>query len=417
MTAGAPTQVAAPPRAGGGSADATPPSVDRVLGRVRGASPGPTLLCVAGVHGNEPAGVEGLRRVLAKLAPRASLMRGDFVALAGNRTALTLGRRFVDRDLNRSWTDERIEDLRTRGAAASKAEDREQMELLEAIEKVVEAARGPVYLLDLHTTSGPGGPFTAFGDTLPNRNLATNIPVPMIFGLEELVDGTLIAFLTRHGIVGVTFESGQHDEPRAVDRAEAGIWLALATVALLEESRIPEATAGRKLLEKDTAHLPRAMEMIYRHDIGPLDGFVMDPGYGNFSPVAAGQVVAHDVHGPVTVRRAARLLMPLYQKQGEDGFFLIREFSAFWLRASYILRSLGVERLARVLPGVSADPRTPDTLVVNKKVARWGALQLFHLLGFRKEEDAGSRLVVRRRRYDSVRYVVQGPKPERLHRS
>ena len=38
--------------------------VDRVLGRVRGARSGPTLLCVGGMHGNEPAGVYALQSVL-----------------------------------------------------------------------------------------------------------------------------------------------------------------------------------------------------------------------------------------------------------------------------------------------------------------------------------------------------------------
>jgi predicted deacylase len=397
-----------------------PPSrdtVDRVIGRIQGSRPGPTLLCVGGLHGNEPAGVEGLRRVLAQLAPRADLMRGDFVALAGNRSALALGRRFVDRDLNRAWSDERIERLREANGTGASAEDREQIELLEAIEAVVEDASGPVYFLDLHTTSGFGGPFTTFGDTLANRELAAHIPVPMILGLEELVDGTLLAFLGGHGIVGVAYESGQHDEPRAVDRAEAGIWLAVGAVGLLEESRIPEATEGWKLLAHDSGHLPRAMEMTYRRDIGPLDSFVMEPGYQNFQPVKAGQVVAHDVHGPVRIERDARILMPLYQKQGDDGFFLIREFSPFWLRASYVLRSLRVDRWIDRLPGVALDPDMPDAVVVNKRVARWGAQQLFHLLGFRKHEDAGTRLVMRRRRFDDVRYVVRGPKPERLYRS
>lgn len=398
--------------------DPPPPDtrVERVLGRVRGAHAGPTLLCVGGLHGNEPAGVAALGRVLRGLGPRAAGMRGDFVALAGNRTALALGRRYLDRDLNRAWTDERIRRLRGDGVAGESAEDREQVELLAAIEAVVAEARGPVYFLDLHTTSGFGGPFTTFGDTLPNRDLAAHIPVPMILGLEELVDGTLLAFLGQHGIVGVAYESGQHDEPRAVDRAEAGVWLAVATVGLVEESLLPEAAAGRKLLSHDSGHLPRAMEMVYRHDIGPLDGFVMDPGYGNFSPVRAGQVVARDVRGPVAVGLDARLLMPLYQKQGNDGFFLIREFSAFWLRASYILRSLGVDRWIHLLPGLSLDPARQDTVVVNKGVARWGALQFLHLLGFRKQEDQGLRLVMRRRRFDDARYVVRGPRPERLSR-
>jgi len=388
--------------------------VERVLGSVRGPHPGPTLVCIGGVHGNEPAGVLALQRVLVRLAGRAGAMRGDFVALAGNRPALALGRRFVDRDLNRAWTDERLDRLREPGAVHELIEDREQVELLEAFEAAVASARGPVYLLDLHTTSGPGGPFITFGDMLPNRILAAHIPVPMILGLEELLDGTLGTFLGRHGIVGLAYESGQHDEPRAVDRAEAGIFLTVAAVGLLPEASVPETAAARKLLAADTRHLPGAMELVHRHGIGPLDGFVMDPGYRSFQPVRTGQAVAKDVRGPVRVDRNARLLMPLYQKLGDDGFFLVREFSPFWMRASYVLRKLGVDRIVHWLPGVSLDPALPGAVLVDRNVARWYATELLHLLGFRIHEEAGTRLVVRRRRPDDARYVVAGPTPGAL---
>lgn len=386
----------------------------RVLGSVRGSWPGPTLLCVGGLHGNEPAGVEALGRVLERLAPRAGSMKGDLVALSGNRSALALSRRFVDRDLNRAWTEERIGPLRGGACPGDQVEDREQVELLEAIEEVVGSARGPVYFLDLHTTSGGGGPFITFGDTLPNRALAAHIPVPMILGLEELVDGTLIAFLARHGIVGAVYETGQHGEPRAVDRAEAGVWLAAAAVGLLPERLLPEAAEGRKLLLRDTGHLPRAVEMVHRHHIEPLDGFVMDPGHGNFHPVRKGQAVATDVRGPVTVEHDGRLLMPLYQKQGQDGFFIIHDVSDLWLRASHVLRTLGVDRHLHRLPGISGDPARPDALVVDRRVARWFALELLHLAGYRKHEEAGTRLVMRRRCYDDARYVVRGPLPGSL---
>jgi hypothetical protein len=53
-------------------------------------------------------------------------------------------------------------------------------------------------------------------------------------------------------------------------------------------------------------------------------------------------------------------------------------------------------------------------VVVNKGVARWYALQLFHLLGYRRHEDAGPRLVLGRRRYDEARYVEHGQPPGTL---
>ncbi|MHB1194917.1 MAG: succinylglutamate desuccinylase/aspartoacylase family protein [Longimicrobiales bacterium] len=298
---------------------------ERVLGRLRGARPGPTLVCIGGIHGNEPAGVHALRRVLDRLTPRVHGMRGDFVALVGNRPALALGRRFVDRDLNRAWTDPHLDRHRAPGAVPELVEDREQVELLAAIESAVAEARGPVFVLDLHTTSGMGSLFTTCADMLANRELAAAIPVPVILGLEEILDGTLTAFLGLHGLVTLAFETGQHEEPRAVDRAEAGVFLTVASVGLLPEAFLHEAADARALLSRDAGHLPRAMELVYRHHIEPEDGFVMDPGYRTFQPVRSGQELATDVRGRVKVDRDARLLMPLYQKLGQDGFFLIRD--------------------------------------------------------------------------------------------
>jgi predicted deacylase len=372
----------------------------RVLGRVEGARPGPSLICVGGLHGNEPAGIYGIRRVLEALGDRRSEASGALVALAGNLPALMAGRRFVDRDLNRAWSDQRLADLRSRGADV--VEDGEQLDLIDAISGVVAESTGPVFALDLHTTSGPGGLFSVFSDALPHRDFAARFPVPMIFGLEEQVDGTLVNLLSEHGIVALTVETGQHAEPAAVDRAEAAVWIAIVAAGLLPERLVPEAARGRELLRSDSAHLPRALEMRFRRAMVPGDGFAMEPGYTNFQKVRRGEAIARDNDGLVRVGEDARLLMPLYQEQGEDGFFLVREFKPLWMSVSRWLRRAGAARWARHLPGVARSEESADEVVVDKRVARFFARQLFHLLGYRHMEEAGDRFIMRRRSFDSV---------------
>jgi len=389
---------------------------ERLLGGVRGRQPGPTLLCVAGLHGNEPAGVHALRRVLGKLEPRKTEVNGRLVALAGNVAALERGRRFVDRDLNRAWTTARLVQLREVSAAMRTVEDREQVELLREIERVLADANGPVYALDLHTTSGPGGIFSAFTDALPHREFASSFPVPMIFGLEELVDGTLLNLLSEHGVVALTVETGQHDEPAAIDRAEAAIWIALVSAGLLSETALPEIGAARKLLSRDVRHLPRALEMRYKADVEQGDGFAMKPGYSNFDRVKAGDVVARYDDREVRVDEDGRLLMPLYQEQGEDGFFLVREFSTFWMGVSLVIRRLGLARIAPLLPGVRRVEGRSDQVVVDRRVARFFARHLFHLLGFRQIEEIGDELVMRRRRFDDRRFHRAQLEPRSIER-
>lgn len=397
-----------------GVADERKP-LERVMGRIRGARPGPTLICVGGLHGNETAGVRALERVLDGLAGREAQMSGEFVALAGNLSALEQGRRFVDRDLNRAWTERILTRLKSGDDSTMvNVEDREQMELLQALDQAVSDAEGPVYVLDLHTTSGMGGTFSTFGDSLPNRGFAEKIPMPMVLGLEELVEGTLLGFLGEHGLVAIAVESGQHDEPRAVDRSEAAIWISIRSAQLLAEHDVPEAREGHTMLRRDIRGLPRAVEMRYKYDVTPTSDFSMKPGYRNFQVLAAGEVIAEDYAGDVVVREPSLLLMPLYQEQGEDGFFLVREFSPFWLRVSFVLRRARADRISRLLPGVRRDPEDPDTLHIDRRIARFYALQFFHLLGYRSIKDSGTHFSVKRRRFDEARFLSRGPKPEHL---
>lgn len=298
--------------------------LDRILGRVQGSKPGPTLICVAGLHGNETAGIFSVRRVLESLLPRASELKGEWVALSGNLGALRNGRRYLIRDLNRSWTQDRLRAAmdRTHGL---EGEDREQGELLEALDQALARARDDVFLLDLHTTSAPSVPFTAVMDTPSNRGFSFHLPVPMVLGFDHLVDGTFFEYLTRRRIPSLVFEGGQHADAAAVDASEAAIWLALEGAGLVLEENFPEVGEARDSLRAATRHLPRVLEIIYRHSLAPGDGFRMHPGFENFQSVSPGQVLGHDLGGEVQAPHGGLLFLPLYQAQGDDGFFLVRE--------------------------------------------------------------------------------------------
>ena len=372
---------------------------ERVLARARGAEEGPTLICVGAIHGNEPAGVHAIQRVGTRLEEEGPPVRGDFLGLVGNLAAFARGRRFIRSDLNRAWTSGRLDRLRSRLAEGRlrDEEEREQAELLALIERAMEDARGPVHLLDLHTTSGSDGIFSVFGDVLPQRAFAESFPVPMVLGLEELLDGTIIQHFGARGVVAVTVETGRHDAPESVDHAEAAIWLALKALEMLPEDLQGAALDGERSLRRASAHLPPALEMRHRHPVRAGDGFEMRPGYKNFDRVARGEVLARDIRGDIQASETARLLMPLYQDQGEDGFFLVRRFSPFWMSVSEILRRARVDRVAAHLPGVRRVPGDPDAVTIDRRVARFFAKQLFHLLGFRRTEENGPRLVMRRR--------------------
>lgn len=386
--------------------------VRREIGKIRGTAPGPTLVFICSLHGNEPAGTAALKRVLGKLEDRGLEIRGELVGLVGNRTAYQARERFMVHDLNRHWTAARVQASRAgQLAGSSVAEDRELDELRRELLTIFQRARDTVYLVDLHTTSGEGPAFVVMSDTLRNRKFALHFPVPIIVGLEEELEGTLTDFVGSLGHVTMAFEGGQHEKSSSVDLCEAAIWIALATAGLLPEAAIPELQPSRRLLTKVARRLPRVFEIRYRHPIAPGDDFRMEPGFESFYRIEKGQLLAKDRHGEIRAREDGRILMPLYQKQGEDGFFEVRHFSPFWLKVSALLRHLKADAVVHWMPGVRRHPASDDALVVDQKVARFLSLQFLHLLGYRRHRVAGEKLVMTRQEPEAAKHADPGPEP------
>ena len=193
---------------------------EREIGRRTGSKSGNTLVVIAGVHGNEPAGIHAARRVFRLLEASDEIeLHGEFVAFAGNLGALRRNRRFHDRDLNRVWHD--------RAPGVSDTEAGERAELAAVIEAARTRRRGSAFLADLHTSSAPGIPFVVFGDTPAQRAFASALPIPILVGMEELIDGALSQYWTREGFTTLAVEGGQHVSDQAVDSLEGVIWLAL----------------------------------------------------------------------------------------------------------------------------------------------------------------------------------------------
>ncbi len=376
-------------------------SRERVIGTYTTGRPGPTVVVTAAIHGNEPAGTYALQRVFATLGDRSVPLRGKLMGLVGNIEAFDRGVRFIDRDLNRGWSAKRVAELLRREQDDSEGEDREQRELGRLFLGVFAEARDPVYFLDLHSTSAGGSPFCAISDTLRNRRLAFSLPVPVILGLEESIDGTMLSYLDDLGHVAVVFEGGQHADPHTVENHEAAVWITLVAAGALAEAHVPDYAEHVERLKAVARDIPHVVEIRYRHPVAADDGFVMRPGYMNFQPVERDEVLASDRTGDVAVHEdSARILMPLYQKQGEDGYFLVREVRRFWLRVSWLIRRLRLHVLLPVLPGVAWHEHRPDTLVVDPKVARYFVVEVFHLFGFRRAGHEGDRLIFSRRRPD-----------------
>ena len=367
----------------------------------RARSGGTLLFVVGGIHGNEPAGVRAIRRIFAELAQLRPPLAGRVVGLVGNALALARGRRFLERDLNRLWTEERVQALERGEPVDESPETREQRALLAAFRAHMAGDWERIVLLDLHSTSAGGAPFSIVSDTLQNRPVAFALPVPVLLGLEERVQGTLLAWFTDRGHVALCLEGGQNELPSTVDHHVAAIWLALVSTGLLREADVPGLAMQRARLANTTRSLPPVLELRYRYGIPDGARFEMKPGFQNFHPVRRGEVLARVDAGQgvreVPTPLAGRLLMPRYQALGDDGFFLGREVRPVWLCLSGFFRRLRLGWILRLLPGVHRNGARAGELVVDRRIARWFTVEILHLFGYRWRAREGRSVVFVRR--------------------
>ena len=371
-----------------------------VIASIRGSQPGPTLIILGSIHGNEPAGTEATHRGLIRLEELRSCLRGEVILLAGNTRALVQQVRYLDTDLNRLWTTTNIQTIKSgKSVQPNTSEALEQSELLLELEGAFARARGEIFFVDLHTTSAPGKPFATVGDTLRNRRFALNFPVTIVLGLEEQIDGTLLEYVNNLGVITLGLEAGQHVAASSIDNHEAVIWIATVATGNLRRQDVPELENHFALLAR-AAGGKRVIEVRHRHAISPADEFKMEPGFTNFQRVRRGQLLARDRRGGIMARETGLVLLPLYQALGDDGFFLGREVRKFWLSLSALLRWLKIGNFVYLLPGVRRDPLDENFLIVNTRIARILPLQIFHLLGLRRRRWVGNHLIVSRRAFD-----------------
>jgi hypothetical protein len=366
-------------------------AVKRTIDHLQGNKSGPTVVFFAGIHGNEPAGVFALKHVFKELKSKNSALKGQLFGVAGNLGALNRHVRFQTVDLNRIWFPERIKNIRA-NKQADIEEEKELKALLEVLNNILEKATPPFYFIDLHTTSSDTAPFIVLNDSLLNRKYASNYPLPIILGIEEYLEGALLSYINELGYVSLGFESGQHDDSKAVENCIDFIWFTLQLTGVVHPSKIN----GDGLAHFNKVD-HRFYEIYHQHTIESGDKFKMFPGFINFQKIPKGVEIAMSNDAVIKASKERQIFMPLYQDQGGEGFYFIRPIPKFLLWLSKELRRFKVDHLLVKLPGVKWKSDKKDTLIVDQRVARFMAKSIFHLLGYRTRQLDETHLVVKSR--------------------
>lgn len=276
------------------------------------------------------------------------------------------------------------------------SENEEMLELIEELRNIISSHKGPFYFFDLHSTSSDTSPFITINDMLVNRELSSNYPIPVILGLEEFLEGPFLSFMNEVGYPCLGFEAGQHDSIHSIEHQKEFIYLSLFYTGFIDQSEFPKFNQYYSALAQTSARTQKFFEIEKIHKVKEGDKFKMEPGFVNFQKVSKGETVAKDKSGEIKISKDSRILMPLYQNQGEDGFFLIKSTPKFWLDLSKKMRNLKLDFLLTFLPGVnfSADKRT---LIVNKNIAIFFAKKFMHLLGYRVRNESENKILFTKR--------------------
>ncbi len=311
--------------------------MERIIGSYEGNEKGPLLIVFGGMHGNEMAGVMALEEMFRMLDNEPIInpgfkYNGKIIGMRGNIAALKEGKRFINKDLNRQFTQENLARIRQSKEEDLDSEDKELRAIVKTINQILEEyPTEKLVILDLHTTTAFGGIFTIATDNPESQRIAVELHAPVILGMLGGIKGTTLHFFNNDNFapetVAVTFESGQHYEELSTKRAIAAITNCMRSIGSVKAEDVENKHDS--ILIEFSKGLPKIANLLYCHSIIPEDEFKMAPGYKNFQKIKANELLAYDVKGEIRSQNDGRILMPLYQKQGEDGFFIIETIEEY----------------------------------------------------------------------------------------
>lgn len=310
----------------------------RLIGRIIGEENGTLVVFTAAMHGNEKAGVEGLKHFFRYLELQANLtsltskrqIGGKILGLLGNMKAYREGKRYIEKDMNRCWLPFEVSRIQNTPYDLLKDEDLEIRELLDILLPEMAGIKR-MFLLDLHTTSSEEGVFCIAGKKSDDIQMAQSLGVPVVLGLLDGLQGTTLQYFqsahTGVDTTAISIEAGYHYDPVSIDRCFEACCRFIYLSGCMEKQTYNSSLFPG--LESSENRVPKVLNVVYRQPVEHNKSWRMRPGYKNFQKVAAGEKLAtyegQDILSPVE----GYLLMPLYQEQGKDGFFIAEALQSY----------------------------------------------------------------------------------------
>lgn len=264
---------------------------------VTSGRPGPSVAFMAGVHGNEPCGLEAFKFIFDQ---GLRLDKGSVTFLLGSRKAVELNKRAYEYNLNRMFRDD-SELSKEELGSYEYGVSRQLMGELKEID----------VLLDIHSSSAV--------DTVPfvicqpsSYRLAACLPVKtVVSGLDDLHPLGTDGYMNKVGKKGLCIECGFHDDPDAKGVAVKAILSMISSLGMFEE--IKEVT----LKKEKQVNIKVASIFICKNE------FRATRSFGDFEFVRKGEMIGYDGPAPVFLQKDAVLLFVSdNQKPGGEAFVM-----------------------------------------------------------------------------------------------
>lgn len=292
---------------------------DRILGNYHSGEKGKTIVFMCGIHGNELSGKKALKKIFSYLENNKIDIRGNIIGIQGNLKAIEKKERYIDVDLNRIWTKKTINEVK-KGKIKDVYEYKELIKIHDIIDVILKKKKKKdVIIIDLHNTSSASGLFTVINNT-KDFKLASAIQIPVITKLFNKVKGSFSQYYNSKNISTIVFEGGAIGDPASTNNHEIGIFKILESCGVIKKEDTPNFITNRS----NSKTKKSLYKVKYIHLISESDNFLMKPNVINFQNIKKGEVLGSDKNGDVKSPFDGKILMPLYQEQGTEGFYIIQ---------------------------------------------------------------------------------------------
>ena len=299
--------------------------------------PGPKLLVLGAVHGNETCGTQAIQRIQRELEQGELVLEQGTLTLVPvvNPMAYRHQRREGDRNLNRSM-----------GITSEPKDYEDQIANL-----LCPLLQAQDVLLDLHSFHTPGEPFALIGpannqdDLQPFNKAQEEGAMALNLGVNRFVEGWLETYakgvaarqargipadidygvgttetMRRYGKIAVTLECGQHEEAGAPEVAYQAIRRTLAHLGLVTAS-FPEPNS-----EVEIIRLYDVVDRLHANDTLARD-------WQSFEKITKGEVLAQRQDGTRLVAdRDGWIVFPNPDAQVNQEWYYLADASERLLR-------------------------------------------------------------------------------------